>query len=114
MVKGISGRTSNEESTYYKYNKRTGLNYAVKLTKSTYRNTEAQQQSRSAFRENARMSSRWLRDNRPSMEHPEGTEAYLAVHSAFVRQHRYNSLYLFVRANMQTDGIVRVSQKSEM
>lgn len=95
-IVAITGTLSPNEKIYSRTNKRTGQTFTSKLTRPTYRNTEAQHKLRASLGARSRAASEWNRANRPSAEHPDGTPLYQALRAAYERQNKIGNFFAFI------------------
>lgn len=96
-IKGISGKTSKDSDYYYYTNKLTGETSMRRIGIDKKKPaTPAQLASRAAFAEKTRTIKEWFDTNKPSTEHPEGTQAYIDASHGFHSQSTIGDIYHYV------------------
>jgi len=97
VIKGISGKVS-ENSGYYLYtNKKNGKQSMRKIGNNPLKTpSPAQVAQRQEFKRRTEIVKEWFDINKPSIENPDGTELYMIASKEFQRQNRIGDMYHFV------------------
>ena len=102
-IQSISGKLCSKEGVIYSVNKRTGETYRSDRHVINNPNTEGQQAVRATFKKKAQFASAWWKQNRPSSNSTNGTDAYIAVMKAYRAQHKIGNPYSYLRSLVTDD-----------
>ena len=103
MISSISGKLCRKDTTYIGVNSRTGKMYSAGYHGCVQPNSEKQQTVKATFKKKSQFASAWWKQNRPSDESANGSDAYLAVMKAYKAQRKIGNPYSFMRSLVTDD-----------
>lgn len=110
FIESISGSICRHDSSYFATNRQTGKTYGVKRCfENTAPPSASQIEHRAAFGTKSRLVAQWYAANKPTVENPDGTEAFQLVKSAYKSQHKVGNIRAFISTKMDAQGNLTIS-----
>lgn len=110
FIESISGSICRHDSSYFATNRQTGKTYGVKRCfENTTPPSASQIEHRAAFGAKSRLVAQWYAANKPTVENPDGTEAFQLVKSAYKAQHKVGNIRAFISTKMDAQGNLTIS-----
>lgn len=110
FIESISGSICRHDSSYFATNRQTGKTYGVKRCfENTTPPSALQIEHRAAFGAKSRLVAQWYAANKPTIENPDGTEAFQLVKSAYKSQHKVGNIRAFISTKMDAQGNLTIS-----
>lgn len=110
FIESISGSICRHDSSYFATNRQTGKTYGVKRCfENTAPPSALQIEHRAAFGAKSRLVAQWYAANKPTVENPDGTEAFQLVKSAYKSQHKVGNIRAFISTKMDAQGNLTIS-----
>ena len=109
LIASMSGKVCQHGDTYFVTNRQTGRVHTGRICHPANLEPTANQIAvRERFVQRAQNTSAWLKDTKPSVAHPKGTEIYQKALEAYRAQHKIGSFFGYIASIIQEDGTVSI------